>query len=125
MAHTFVSRHLVSCTTARRARVCTVKWVTDAGVGAEFIDTTYVATGTRLSARRQRDPRWLLEALEQSIVHTLVIAHCHQRPHAVDPRDLRTLYSPGPWHRSVGDRVLFDDGKIVVTSYFARWEIDS
>jgi len=70
MAHTFVSGDLVSLHDTRDARrVCTVKWVTDAGVGAEFIDTTYVATGTRLIAPDGSETLvGLLEALEQSIV---------------------------------------------------------
>jgi len=57
------------CTTrATRRRVCTVKWVTDAGVGAEFIDTP-TCTGTRLIAPDGSETLvGLLEALEQSIV---------------------------------------------------------
>jgi pyruvate kinase len=108
---------LVSLHDTRDARrVCTVKWVTDAGVGAEFIDTTYVATGTRLIAPDGSETLvGLLEALEQSIVlHAGDVLTVTSDLTPVDPRDLRigcTLPDALASAR-VGDRVLFDDGKI-------------
>ena len=97
-------------------RVATVTQVSETNATAEFKDTTYVATGTRLVARGDLETVvGVLAALEQKIVlHRGDVLTLTQDLSPVDPHDLRIgcTLADALAAIQVGQRVLFDDGKI-------------